>query len=61
MREQMLSGFDVDLAKEMNHGEEKKMDTGEVTFSLDFDDDVKYDVDAGPDGNIIVQYWRTEE
>lgn len=51
----MLRDIDVERGEEYPQG---RIDTGEVEFDLDFAEGVEYDVDVGPDGNIIVQYWR---
>ncbi|WP_226041196.1 hypothetical protein [Natrinema sp. DC36] len=35
--------------------------TGEAEVEIAFADGVEYDLDVGPDGNIIIQYWKSME
>lgn len=57
--ESLLRDTDMEVGQERVDPEDG-LAHGEVRIDLDFDRGVEYDVDVGPDGNIIVQYWRHE-
>lgn len=56
---ELLRDTSVEVGQERE--DEDGLVHGGVKIDLEFDKGVDADVDVGPDGNIIVQYWRHEQ